>query len=592
MTITADTADTTPSLPATAPVGLREHPVWAALDTMETRPHGGLDLDEMRQIMIAGWDRGVTPFRALHDSGMSWDQLSIFVWASTQDLEVVDLSAYYIDINTLSGYPLDMAAHFHVLPIQRSSDGSQMVVAVSNLNDMDALRSIGTRFKNSNVHLVLADPLDIESVVEQLRAEVGMSSMVKMAEDIDNQVNTEIIDDDDDSDSDAQIVQLARNIVEQALNNRASDIHIDPTDKHSVVKYRIDGRLQVVTRNSLQLHAPITNYIKTRSHLDIANQRSPQDGGYIIRTTDGQQLHLRVATVPTNNRLADVPLEKITIRLVATEESLTDLRDLGMNPDTLDRMMQLFRLNSGMVVISGPTGSGKTTTMYGAIRAIADDSRNIMTVEDPIERRLTGVNQVQVNTKAGIGYPEALRAFLRHDPDVLLVGEIRADTETVKTAMEAAMTGRLVLSSTHTSSSAEVPTRFLLMGMESFMVSSALRGVISQRLARVLCHKCKQAVDTPEIIDAVPWPEGYKPDVIYKASGCSLCKGTGYRGRVAVAEVMIIDNELEDLIIQRVTTREIQDCAIKNGMRTLSEDVLVKVAQGVTSLDEWTVLKN
>lgn len=561
-------------------------PTWRALDVVERRPHAGLDIDAMRHAIRDGWRMGVPPLRALVQAGFDWDYLNIFAWATIRDLEVVNIGQYVLRPELWHGLSLETAANLHILPIEVHPAQRRVMAAIANLNNMEAMRELQLRFPGHEVRMVLADPRDIEAALANMRDSLATADLARLSATIESSMAA-VVDDSDDANSDSDVVRLARGMVEQALSVRASDIHIDPNEHDALVRFRVDGVLQVMTHHDLRVHASLTNYIKNRSNLDIANTRIPQDGGYNVRLSDsGQTVHLRVATMPTHRRLGDVALEKITLRLVATDESLQTLDDLHFNYDVYDDLKNCFAINSGMVVITGPTGSGKTTTLYAALRLISDVSRNILTVEDPIERRMDGVNQVQVNVKAGMGYPQALRGFLRHDPDVLLVGEIRADTETVRIALEAAMTGRLVLTSTHTSSAAEVPTRLLFMGMEPYVVSSTLRAVISQRLIRTLCDHCKQPVELAGAALEIEWPDDNTPETIYKAVGCAWCKGTGYRGRAAIAEIMRMDEGLEDLICSRMSTRELQEYAVKVGMRTLAGDALVKVAAGETSLEE------
>lgn len=569
---------------------LRADPVWIAVDLIAQRgesARGGLNIVHMRSVILAGWETGISPIRSLYQAGISWDALNIFVWASVQGIEVVDLGQYQIDRAIMGSFSLDKVKALHVLPLVMSEDGHSMTVAVSNLNNMEALKELPLHFPNVEIHIVLAEPKDIDGVVESLQHEDAGAELSYLVAGMESDLVKIELDTDDDSESDAGIIQLMRQFVEQALSSRASDIHIDPTATNSLVRMRVDGVLQVLSRQDIRLHPQITNYIKAKARLDIANQRIPQDGSYTIRTAREGQVQLRVATMPTYHRLADISLEKVTLRVIANDESLTSLESLGLREDSMAWVRQCFTATSGMIVVAGPTGSGKTTTLYSAIKMISDETRNIMTIEDPIERRLAGVNQTQVNMKAGMGYPQALKGFLRHDPDVLLVGEIRADTETVRTAMEAAMTGRLVLTSTHTSSSAEVPTRMLLMGVEPFMVSSALRAVISQRLLRTLCPRCKEGYSAPGVISSVEWPDVVDaPEKLYRPVGCTWCKRTGYRGRAAIAEILNIEEGIEDLICSRVPTREIHDYAVKLGMRPLFQDALIRVAEGTTTLEE------
>jgi type II secretory ATPase GspE/PulE/Tfp pilus assembly ATPase PilB-like protein len=293
--------------------------------------------------------------------------------------------------------------------------------------------------------------------------------------------------------------------------------------------------------------------------------------------------------MPTGYRLGDTVLEKLTLRLVATDSTYVRIEELGFSSGVQQSFDRLMRHHSGMVVVTGPTGSGKTTTMYAALGRIATGDSNIMTIEDPIERRIAGANQAQVNVKAGMTYPAAMRGFLRHDPDVILIGEMR-DVETARIAIEMALAGRLLLTSTHAPSAAGVIARLLSMGIEPYMVASSLQGILAQRLVRVLCPRCKQP-EKFETIGTIRWPlpPERHPKQIFKAkvNGCVACKGTGFKGRVAVGEVLIMDEHIERLICIDTPTNEIAKYAQDQGMIPLSDDTLLKVASGVTSLDEW-----
>jgi type IV pilus assembly protein PilB len=567
--------------------GLAADPAWRSLDILDTRPYSKLDTYQMRSVMLTGWARGQRPLRALLEAGYDWDLLNLFMGIVVQGLEVVDLGRVRVQASTVAPFPLELARTSHVLPIHR--DDNTVIAATSSISNMEALRELEVRFPNLDISLVLAEPGDIEAVVDQLMIEAEATNVAELAQSI--EMSTQLVEEDDDSSSDAAVVQLARSLVEQALNTRSSDIHIDPQPgrgRGSVVRFRIDGVLVDMPANDIRLHPPLTNYFKARANMDIANRRVPQDGSYRVKIAQGEPLHMRVATMPTGYRLGDTVLEKITLRLVATDSSFEQLPDLGFSQTVQQSWERLLQHHAGMIVVTGPTGSGKTTTMYASLGMLAVNVQNVMTIEDPIERRISGANQTQVNLLAGMTYPAAMRGFLRHDPDVILVGEMR-DAETARIAIEAALAGRLLLTSTHAPSAAGVIARLLSMGMEPYMVASALQGVLAQRLIRTLCPRCKQPETALNLAD-IPWP--MPPDQrpqegqVFSAHGCVVCKGIGYKGRMAVGEVLVMDETLERMICADTPTREITAYARQQGMVTLNDDALLKAAQGLTSLEE------
>jgi len=381
----------------------------------------------------------------------------------------------------------------------------------------------------------------------------------------------------------APIVKLANYIIYEAVRLGASDIHIEPYEKKVVVRYRIDGILRVFHELSLKVKDSLTARYKIMSNMDIAERRKPQDGRIRIRI-GGKRIDLRVSTVPT------VYGEKTVMRIQEAEKYLNvRLEDLGFEPDDLEKFRKAIWTPWGMVLVTGPTGSGKTTTLYAALMERNTPDVNIMTAEDPVEVAIPGLNQVQVNESIGLTFASVLRAFLRQDPDIILIGEIR-DTETAEIGIKAALTGHLVFSTLHTNDAPSSVTRLVDMGIEPFLVGSSVILIVAQRLVRKLCPACKVVDNTPrEVLFRMGVLKSPDEDITiytHKEGGCEVCNGTGYKGRTAVHEILEVDEEIRKLIIKGGTSEDIRDLAKRKGMRTLYEAGILKVRKGITSLHE------
>lgn len=355
-------------------------------------------------------------------------------------------------------------------------------------------------------------------------------------------------------------VRFFNQILLQAIDRRASDIHIEPQEHQATVRLRVDGVLQPYSAMERELLGTLVSRIKVLAHMDIAEKRLPQDGRIEIRG-HGSEVDLRVSCMPT------IFGEKVVLRLLDRNARLFGLDQLGFDDQALGLYRRLFSLPYGMVLVAGPTGSGKTTTLYATLREIDIAHRNVVTIEDPVEYVLPGINQTWVNYKAGLDFPTALRGILRQDPDVIMVGEIR-DPETADIAVQAAITGHLILSTIHTSDAASAVVRLMDMGIEPFRIASALNGVVAQRLVRKLCD-CRQLVGST-----------------FKAKGCPACYYSGYAGRTAIGEIMALDPEIKELILKKKTSQEIKEAAVAHGMRDLWTDGLNKVSKGITSTEE------
>ncbi|MCD6021759.1 MAG: type secretion system protein GspE [Actinomycetia bacterium] len=521
--------------------------------------------------------------RVLIDLGMIKEADLVRALAEQVGLEFVDLNDTQIDPASTALLPEALARRYRALPIGER-DG-KLLVAMSDPANVYALDDIRT-ITGREVQPVVATSADVEqaiqkfagldSQVEQLAAEAAEGSE---GEELDLEAALE----------DAPIVKLVNAIMTQAVAERASDVHIEPGERDVRIRFRVDGVLHEPMRpQPKNLQGGLISRLKVMADLNIAEKRVPQDGRISMKVGT-RQLDMRVATLPT------VHGEKVVIRVLDKSNAMLALADLGFLEDSYDRFATAFSKPYGAILVTGPTGSGKSTTMYSTLNILNEESKNIITVEDPVEYRMAGVNQIQVNPKAGLTFASALRSILRADPDIVLIGEIR-DKETATIAIEAALTGHLVLSSLHTNDAPSAISRLVEMDVETFLVASSIDAVVAQRLARILCDKCKQpyAPDEAELRAAGYTEDSWAdigevfraPDNRIAKNDCKACSGTGYRGRIGLYEVMLRSEEIERLTVERASADAIRAVAIRQGMTTLREDGLAKVRAGITSIEE------
>lgn len=525
-------------------------------------------------------DRGEDLARILMDDGLVSETDLVATLAKHLRLEFVDLNEYPIDAAAARLISDSMARRYMALPIGWYE--GRLIVAMadpSNVFAVDDIRTVtGAEIRiavatGGSVLAAIGRFIRVDNEAEDISAEAantfeGEADLSRVRE------VTE----------DSPIVKLVNLLVTQAISDRASDIHIEPGEDDVRVRYRIDGVLHEVMRPPKRIQSGIISRLKVMADINIAERRIPQDGR-ITTMINGRHVDLRVATLPT------VHGEKVVMRILDKSTALLKLTDLGFLPDNMARYEESYRKPYGTILVTGPTGSGKSTTLYATLNILNDESKNVITVEDPVEYQLPGINQVQVNSKAGMTFAAALRSILRSDPDIVLVGEIR-DRETAVIAIEAALTGHLVLSTLHTNDAATTPSRLVEMGVEPFLVGSAIDCVVAQRLARRLCDKCKKAVPVdPADMIAAGWDLERLGEIdvkrpAFKAHGCGACGGTGYHGRFAIHEVMQISEEVERLIVERGHSDEIRKLAIGQGMLTLRQAGLLEVASGMTSIEE------
>ncbi|HEV7192628.1 MAG TPA: ATPase, T2SS/T4P/T4SS family [Jatrophihabitantaceae bacterium] len=495
--------------------------------------------------------------------------------AEAYGLKSVDIVGYPIDLAAAAKIPVALSRRHRVLGI--AIDDDEIIVAVSDPGDVLAIDDIRAA-TGLVVRPVVVARDELNKAIDRFqRAENDLDDVAASlaVEDVPALNTLDAVNED------APIVRYANALIEQAIDNRASDLHIEPTESDLRVRYRIDGVLHEVDTVPRAVQSALISRLKIMASVDITERRVPQNGRITVEL-GGRSVDLRVATLPT------VWGEKIVLRVLDTGGIDLDLKRLGFTEDNYAKFSAAFHKPHGMLLVTGPTGSGKSTTLYATLAEISNPELNIITVEDPVEYRVQGVNQVQVNQKAGLTFAAVLPAILRADPDIVLIGEIR-DRVTAQLAVEAALTGHLVLSTLHTNDAPSAVTRLVEMGIEPFLVGSSVDCVMAQRLARRLCAWCKESYSpTRTDLTGARWP--YEtveaPSELWRPVGCRSCSNTGYRGRVALHEVMPVTEEIERLTVERASAHEVQRAAIAEGMQMLRVDGLRKALAGETSLAE------
>jgi type IV pilus assembly protein PilB len=496
--------------------------------------------------------------------------------ASHMGLAFVDLAAIDLDPRAATLLQIDLARRHSCLPIKVQDD--ELVVAMSdpaNIFAIDDLRIV-TGFE---IRPVVASESDITQALDRLaNMQQDVDGMVGEVEDL--TAPSSRAEAEEAADEEAPVAKIMNHIVTEAIRQGAGDIYIEPLEHDLRIRYRIDGVCQEVMRSPRKLHRQLISRLKITCGMDIAERRVPQDGRFGV-ILDGKSVDFRVAVLPTVNG------EMSVMRLLRKDAILMSLEDLGFLEQPLERIMEAISRPYGALLVTGPTGSGKSTTLYAAINKTADPKVNLITVEDPVEYRLEGLSQVQVHEKAGLSFASALRSILRQDPDVVMIGEIR-DKETATIAIEAALTGHLVLSTLHTNDAPSALTRLTEMGVEPFLSASAINCVLAQRLARRLCPECKEAyVPEEEVLSRIRFPfEPGHPPTLYRAVGCRKCNNIGYKGRMGIHEVMTVTEDIERACVNHATGDEIARLAIGQGMLTLRDDGFAKVLMGLTSIEE------
>lgn len=497
--------------------------------------------------------------------------------ATQMNLVYVDLAAYDIDPNAATNISSDLARKYRVLPVKMQDE--ELVVAMSDPANIFAIDDLHI-VTGLEIRPVVAALSDLDQAIERFAA--GQADVDGMLDDVEDSLYT---DEDEDDGEDAEgegsaAAKLLNQIVTEAIRQGAGDIYIEPQETEMRVRYRVDGVCQEIFTNPKKVHRQLISRLKIQSGMDIAEKRVPQDGRFGVNL-DGVGVDFRVAVLPI------VTGELAVLRLLRRDSILMSLEDLGFLDQPLERLMDALGLPYGAILVTGPTGSGKSTTLYAAINRTNDIKTNLITVEDPVEYRLAGLSQVQVHEKAGLTFSAALRSILRQDPDTVMVGEIR-DSETGTIAVEAALTGHLVLSTLHTNDAPSAITRLTEMGIEPFLTASAITCVLAQRLGRRLCPACKEEyVPSEEALQRVGFPyEAGNVPKLYRAKGCKKCNGIGYKGRMGIHEVMLMSETMERMTVENATADEIKRQAIAEGMMTLRDDGFAKVKTGITSIEE------
>jgi len=495
----------------------------------------------------------------------------------------INLAHFEIDQSVIKLVPAEIAQKHMVIPINRK--GSVLTVAMADPSNIFAIDDI--KFLSGfKVEPVVAAETSIKNAINKHYDSAGLVKDILQGFD-DREVAT-VEEGDEGPDvgdlqratEDAPVVKLVNLILSDAIKKGASDIHIEPYEKSFRVRYRIDGVLYDTMQPPMKLRAAIISRAKIMAQLDIAERRLPQDGRIKIRMGQ-KEIDFRVSTLPT------IFGEKVVMRLLDKSNLQLDMSALGFDPQALQLFEKAILAPHGMVLVTGPTGSGKTTTLYSGLHRLNTVETNIMTAEDPVEYNLAGVNQVQMKAEIGLNFAAALRAFLRQDPDIIMVGEIR-DYETAEIAIKAALTGHLVLSTLHTNDAPSTVSRLINMGVEPFLVAASTNMILAQRLARKICNSCKEEITVPRqaLVDVGFAPDESKGLSCYQGKGCMECNDTGYRGRVALYEVMAITEDIKDAILQGASVNEMKELGRKHGMKTLREAGLQKIREGMTTIPE------
>lgn len=501
------------------------------------------------------------------------------------ETEYVDLSNYVIDPEVISLIPEKTALQFTLIPISKNDD--ELIIAMANPLDVYAIDFVRDYTKIKNIKCMLAPEADVTNAINNCY-ELGNY------DDIIEKLGTEIIFKEEEEEEEdlkkieaiskgAPIIQLVNMLIVQGVKDRASDIHIEPNEMGLLIRFRVDGILHDIRTLPNKIKSAVISRVKILAKMDIAERRLPQDGRFQVKFGT-REVDLRVSTIPT------VFGEKVVLRLLDKSKGLISLEQLGFLPNQLTQFESIISKSYGIILLTGPTGSGKTTTLYAALNRVNSKDKNIITVEDPVEYKLDRINQIQVKPKINLIFANALRSILRQDPDIIMVGEIR-DSETAQIAVQAALTGHLVFSTLHTHDAASALTRLIDMGIEPFLISSSVIGVLAQRLVRVICEKCKEEYIPKEyVLPGLNIEKELKNKknkfTLFRGTGCSFCKNTGYYGRTSIYELIILDEEIKSLIVSKASSNVIKNVGTKKGMKTLKDSGLEKAIQGITTIEE------
>ncbi len=552
---------------------------------------GKISAEQLQQALESQRDEGGRLGTHLVRLGFMSDPQLVEFLADRYGVPAVDLTDLEIDEAVIQLVPAEVARKYTVLPVAKT--GAKLTIAMADPTNVFAMDDI--KFMTGyTVEPVVASDTALREAIDEYHGSTHAIELRKVMEDIAeaDDADLEVLDEDEDIDlqeltqqsEEAPVVRLVNIILTDAIKRGASDIHIETYEKQYRVRYRIDGVLYEMMRPPMKLKEAIASRLKIMAKLDIAEKRLPQDGRIKIKTRGSgkvKDLDFRVSSLPT------IFGEKIVMRLLDKDKLMLDMTKLGFEPDPLRRFEQAIFRPYGMVLVTGPTGSGKTNTLYSALSRINSPETNIMTAEDPVEFNLEGINQVQIKEQIGLNFAAAMRSFLRQDPNIILVGEIR-DFETAEVAIKAAMTGHLVLSTLHTNDAPSSVNRLMNMGVEPFLVASSVHLVVAQRLVRQICSGCKEAIKVPpqSLVNLGFAPDEAQSMQLFKGRGCERCSTTGYKGRIGLFEVMEVDDEIRDLVLSGASAYELREKALANEMISLRQSGLQKIRDGVTTIEE------
>jgi type II secretion system protein E len=516
--------------------------------------------------------------------GVLSEEDALMVWAGELGLEYVDIERTEIDLELLRTFPMSVIYRHSLLPFRLDDDGV-VAVATGDPFDLESLDELGT-ISGRELRPVLARKA---AVVEMIKTHLGVggdtinqlvsqrqqdNEGVELLEEIDEDIG-ELAEEAQA----ASVIRLVNELLIESIDQQASDVHIEPHETGLTVRFRVDGllRIQPIPPEINHFASAIITRLKIMAHLNIAEKRLPQDGRIKLRVK-GREIDIRVSIIPM------IFGEGIVMRLLDKERMVFNLKNVGMPPEVVRPFKQLIQLPHGIVLVTGPTGSGKSSTLYSALNEIKDPKVKIITVEDPVEYHSSGISQIQVHSKIGLTFAAGLRSILRHDPDIVLIGEIR-DGETAQSAIQASLTGHLVFSTLHTNDAPGAVTRLVDMGVEPYLIASTVEGVLAQRLIRKLCAKCRQECH-PDPEDLPPDFPVQRAETIFKEIGCRICRETGYSGRTGIFELLTMDEELRHMTVANASTGEIRNYALQHGMTSLRQSGWNRVLEGVTSIDE------
>jgi type IV pilus assembly protein PilB len=561
---------------------LRGRPLGRVLAKM-----GKVTREQVHEALALQKERGGPIGQILLDLGYIDERARTLALAFQSGMEFVDLENKDISQDVLKLIPAQMANAYKIIPIEYDDEQKTLTIAIASADNLAAIDGVRT-LMGCTVRVRVADPEKLQSAlvkhynVEQesigeLINEMSGDEQLALLENRGESIDLETIRELSESNPVKRLVNM---VLLEAIRNRASDIHFEPFEDEFKMRYRIDGVLYEMVPPPKSIAVAIASRIKVMSNLDIAERRLPQDGRIELLVA-GAPVDLRVSVLPTMGG------ESVVMRVLDRSQVALDLERLGMREDDMRIFRQLINRPNGIAIVTGPTGSGKTTTLYSALMELNDIATKILTSEDPVEYDIDGIIQVQINPDIGLTFARCLRSFLRQDPDIILVGEIR-DLETAEISVQSALTGHLVFSTLHTNDAPSAIARLLDLGLEPFLITATLEGIVAQRLVRTICSRCKEQFTPTEemLLELSLTPEQVAGRTFFRGAGCEYCRGTGYSGRQGIYELMILDDELRELIMKRSSTNVLREAARKRGMRTLRESGLLAIYDGTTTIEE------